>query len=232
MALKTLVIYTLLVGNTKYFDVPRLMRNREKYAAKYGLDHFVQTDVKIDNATMRYSWQKLWDAEELLEKYQWVWLLDADAYIMNGEISILSTIGEYSNYDVDILVASDKSSINTGSVLIRRSPYSFQALEKMRNLTSDTDFAEKIYKENPWIKDHDCFISEQDAMIEIMRTDFLNSSIHIRTIPHHLLNSYTWHHLGTEFQRGDFVLHAPGQSKDDAPFSLEKFMAKHNLFEF
>jgi galactosyl transferase GMA12/MNN10 family len=127
----------------------RALSNRQEYCDYHGfICHWVDT-TKYDIYEEKPKWKKLPAIVETFETYpdaQWVWLLDLDALIMTPTVDITeellghkrmkeqiltkehikdtpwTTPDEVDPKDMDILVAQDQASINSGSILFKRSP--------------------------------------------------------------------------------------------------------------
>jgi hypothetical protein len=121
-----LLIYSLVVENeatgiNRTFGSERVRLNRERYVQLHeGIEYFHQT--KPDKYTRLLACiicaliigQKVKDYRTVKEGHEWVWLLDGDAFIMNGETSGLAVIrsqvaleARNSTKAVDIIMAKD-----------------------------------------------------------------------------------------------------------------------------
>jgi hypothetical protein len=114
----SLLIYSLLVdrpGNAinRKFDSARVRSNRERYVKFHdGIDYFHQTVA--NPFTLLLPWQKIKDYAKVKNRHEWVWLLDSDAFIMNGEISALAVIRSHlakeaknSTRHIDLVLCKD-----------------------------------------------------------------------------------------------------------------------------
>ena len=193
-------------------------------------------------------WQKVWDAERLLERFDWLWILDADAAIMNGDVSVRSIIDRYAtSQSTNVLIGADDSTINTGSMLLRKSHWTISLLRLIQSYASNAEF----------LKADKTLLRDQTALVDILFYNYLNATDHIKIIPRKYINSYTWDHLvkndcsnfvmlnvllksfssfehqGVEYRKGDFILHGLGQAHETwRHYELYKYMTRRNLTEF
>ena len=171
------------------------------------------------------NWRKLMAYERLRHDYEWIWFLDADAFIMTKR-SIHSVIEDaLNNYselkrgNEDIIMAKDRNGFNTGSFLVRTSKWTDNLFEKWL----ETRFDMQAHKRKPWT-DNLLFnkATTKDLWKELRIAD------HLIEVPLHMINSYAFKGAGGDFYRkGDLVLHSPGFG---FKHSVE-FIAKHNLTE-
>jgi hypothetical protein len=182
------------------FNSSRIRSNRERYIKLHeGIDYFHQTVA--DPFTRLLPWQKLKDNSKVKGGHEWVWLLDSDAFIMNGEISGLAVIrsqiakdAKNSKRQIDIILCKDFNGINTGSLFIRSSKWSDTFMNKWISYENDTT-----------IPMHDVWW-EQAAFIQMYNRNELSVREHLSFIEQRKINSYTnqWR------SSNDFVLHAAG----------------------
>ena len=160
-----IVILTATDGkghNADIKDVVELARqNRDEYAKHHGyVHHFINVE-KYDLIDVAPVWKKLPAIVETFNKFpeaQWVFWLDADAIIMEPEVTLqdllLSKAGQKKNFhlgaelmvvsnehyknfwprepdfeNVDFIVAQDGQSLNAGSFLMRRSQFTQMLLD-------------------------------------------------------------------------------------------------------
>jgi hypothetical protein len=135
-----LLIYSLAVdrpGNAKKFNSTRVRSNRDNYVALHeGISYFQQTVEDTD--TRFLAWQKVKDYPKVKEGHEWIWILDSDAFIMNGETSALALIrsqlaaeAKISTRQIDIVLCRQTGGvINTGSLFIRSSAWTDRFVER------------------------------------------------------------------------------------------------------
>jgi hypothetical protein len=132
-------------GITRTFDSKRVLSNRERYIAVHeGIDYFQQTE--IDRHTEHLAWQKVKDYSKVRYGHEWVWLLDGDAFIMNGVISGLAVVRAQvakealnSTREIDIVLCEDLNGINTGSVFLRTSEWTDRFVKRWITYENSTE---------------------------------------------------------------------------------------------
>lgn len=168
-------------------------RNHQHYAHKHGYTAILQS---IDLVSPRYGvWNKIPLAMDLLfpkdasKAFDWVWMLDYDAFIMNTELTIEAHVLNYAKKErlnqgkpwrtCDGIITIDFNNLNAGSFFLRRSAWTKMYLEKVWNLSQDTS----IYNWEQW--------HEQAVMIDL----YWNSTEiqhHFQVVPQELINSYQY----------------------------------------
>ena len=187
--------------------------NIQKYCSKYDYDYKCYTDTL--DSTRHPAWSKIRTIQESLGgEYDWVWWIDADAFVANDEYVLKDIITEYSKNDVDIIFTDQKyrHNVNSGSMLVRNSEFSKQFFDDVYSNT----------KINPTKKEC-CW--EQDSINKLLfdSTDVRKPSEYtineqyadkIVIVDNHIFNSVynphtTCEHLQT-YKDGDFVIHFAG----------------------
>ncbi|KAJ3026623.1 UNVERIFIED_CONTAM: hypothetical protein HDU68_005358 [Siphonaria sp. JEL0065] len=232
------MILGVLTNDTDPAITDRVNGNRERYCQKHpGTFHHLQQDITAKNAV----WQKVYTAGELLEKYDWIWLLDAkDALIMNGDVDLRVLVGnlllqqqqqeEHRKRDfteIDVIVSLDWNGINAGSFFLRGS-------EWVKN-TFLQSWLEDEGTEHRW--------QEQQVLVWMVEQDRVNVTRHLLQVPPDqqcLFNAYL---KGPEplFRPGDFVLHNAGYGVEELyayveenglqehKMTLQTFLAAHAI---
>jgi hypothetical protein len=199
---KPLLIYSLAVNGQKNFDSTRVRLNRERYVKLHeGIEYFHQT--KADPFTKLLAWQKVKDYRKVKGGHEWVWLLDSDAFIMNGEISGLAVIRtqlaleakKNSAKQVDIIIAKDFNGLNSGSLFIRNSSWTDTFIDRWISYENDTSLKKGV----------GLGIYEQPAFIHMYYANELNLPDHVSIIEQRKINSYH-----DSYKVGDYVVHFAG----------------------
>jgi hypothetical protein len=199
---KTLLIYSLAVNGQKRFNDTRVRLNRERYVKLHeGIEFFLQT--KKDPYTRLLAWQKVKDYRTVKRGHEWVWLLDSDAFIMNGEISGLAVIRtqialeakKNPSKEVDIIIAKDFNGLNSGSLFIRNSPWTDDFIDRWISYENDTSVKKGV----------GLGVYEQPAFIHMFYKNEMNLPDHVSIINQRKINSYN-----NNFQVGDYVVHFAG----------------------
>jgi hypothetical protein len=183
-----LLIYTLLAdrpGNAikRTFNSTRVRSNRDRYVALHeGIDYFQQTVA--DPLTRLIPWQKIKDYPKVRGQHEWVWLLDSDAFIMNGETSALAVVRSQlseelkkSSRQIDIMLCKDWNGIHTGSFFLRSSPWTDKFIEKWVSYENDTT----IPMHHIWW--------EQAALTQMYNRNEMNVKDHVSFIDQRKINS-------------------------------------------
>lgn len=170
--------------------------NKKEYAKRHGYDLFLYHDTL--DPKRHPAWSKILAIQRHLASYNWIFWLDADALIMNHKIKLESLVDQ--NYD--LIIASDhKFPCNSGSFLIKNSPWSH-------------DFLKLVYSKDQFNKPHCCW--EQDAINYLYKN---NQEIakHYKIILPQYLNSHPHFSVDILFNsrikytRGDFIIHFYGR---------------------
>ncbi|ORY38241.1 hypothetical protein BCR33DRAFT_435288 [Rhizoclosmatium globosum] len=213
-----IVIYTLIT-NTTWWDpsTTRVLSNRDRYCIKWGCEQYFQTKSRASHPV----WQKAFDAKELVEMYDWIWLLDAtDAFIMNGDIDLRVLLGnlilEVGHEHADIVISRDWNGFNAGSFFLRSS-----------------DWTRQVFIPR-WIQDEkrDLYYREQGSISQMWKNDEIGIRRHLVDLEYErstLINSYYFGKVGNVrnwYQKGHFVLHAPGNR------GIVKWLMENNQTEY
>lgn len=192
------------------------MANRRAYSMVHpGLKTYVATSNISDRVP---TWDKLPLSMAIFDHShcpEWLWLLDSsDAFIMNLSIHIKDVIHQAtvdwrkgqgidpsnSSSWPDVIMAKDCNGINTGSMILRNTPWTKQDLEKAWH---PTDYQK--FPVNP----------EQSAIADVLKND-PEANKHYQFVNMQLINSYAplpTERCGHKYEEGDFILHFPGGYK-------------------
>jgi hypothetical protein len=201
-AANPLLIYSLAVDGQKKFNSTRVRLNRERYVKLHeGIEYFHQTEK--DPSTRLLAWQKIKDYRKVKGGHEWVWLLDSDAFIMNGETSGLAVIrsqlaleAKKNTRQIDIIICKDLNGLNSGSLFIRNSAWTDNSIDRWLSYENDTT----ITKVKEYVG-----VYEQPAFIYMYKFNELNLRDHVSIIEQRKINSYHNH-----YKVGDYVLHFAG----------------------
>lgn len=202
------LIYTLITKNDgDGYDFIRIISNRNRYAENHN-NIESQLRARVQKGVRERVWQKLRDVLKSMEKYDWIWVLDGNAFIMNGNISleelvhrsielpIKDGVGPTSSNTTDIIVAKDCNTFNMGSFLMRSSSWTKLFIEEWLRLEYDEFFPR--HKENT-------------ALQYLWEKNVLGVKDHLNVVPMTWINSYSFKHCGPEYVSGFFVLHSEGE---------------------
>jgi mannan polymerase II complex MNN10 subunit len=201
-----------LYNHVKHMEYVHALQNHEQYARKHGYNWF--HSLSGWSAGRHPAWSKIKLLQHLLsstpDTRQWFWMLDADALIMNHTISVIDAVldeaarlfkeGDPDKKRVpDFILSKDCNAHNTGSFILRNSPWSMEFLDRVWNYNQTG----VPYIDGWW----------ENAVIHHMmekESDYMNA--HTQIVPQKLLNAYN-SDCGYKYQPGDFVLHFPGLDK-------------------
>lgn len=138
-----------------------------------------------------------WDGPE------WIFLIDADAFITNPDVRIDELID--TNYD--IILTEDINNINSGTMLLKNGPWLADYWATIWDMTQ--------YLTHAWW--------EQAAIIDTMRDPFVRE--HIKILDQRTMNSYPQGFPSPDgwWQEGDFIVHFAGVQEQFFSDSFRKF---------
>ena len=185
------------------------------------INHFtgIVEEIEIDPDT-HPGWFKIRKYFEFNTKYEWIWYLDGDAFLMSTE-SILDIIDETKSsrigLETDIIISKDCGKrVNSGSFIVRTSKWTNMFFKKWTS-----------YENNTLLPNRDIFW-EQAALQYMIEKNVLEVNDHLAIVDQKKINAYIWDlHCGYEYVRGDLVLHAPARGYA----ALCDFLDKQNLTE-
>jgi len=198
----SLALCSLVLGK-EFREVTKYsLLSKMHYCIKHNYDLIVDHSVYDDSRPR--AWSKIKLLLKYLSSYDYLFWVDADAYIMNMEHSLNGFIlANGLIQDTSILVSYDWKMMNTGVMLIRNSDFSREFLTSVYN-HGDMDV------NGNW---------EQTAFIQQYEDDVLNSQSHIKSIYHADYNSYWFN-----YQWGHLIVHFCGCRKLPAlQFAMEPY---------
>jgi mannan polymerase II complex MNN10 subunit len=208
------VVYTLCIGSGgKSYDCERIKRNRDNYAKAVGQSSFIQS--KRDSIIQDIAWQKVTDFKSVAKGYDWVWILDADALIMNKRISVASLIQSVQDIysrEIDIIISKDCFDFNSGSFFMRNSDWTDKFIDRWISHSSN----KSIPRIDIWW--------EQAVLIEMIKNNEMDVNKHLAVVQQSMLNSYANEGCGASYKPGDLAVHNPGRGYND----LVKNLNDHN----
>ena len=181
-------LLTIAVGNPSY--KPASLSNKQSYCNKQSIDcHFI-TFSNLKNGAI--AWQKILSLNDIIDRYEWVWLLDLDAFITNLNISVFDITKDCQGkflFSVDY----KEFGLNAGSLFVSR-----RAKDIIPSWLEYQNKKVEMY--------------EQGALKSILESDH---GIEKCMVPLRMINSYCPEHKREEFrwQNDDLVIHFPGQCK-------------------
>ena len=178
--------------NDAYKELGEMTRtNKQTYAIKHGYDCIVY------NYDLQHAWSPMWNKVHVIKRhlgdYEWLFWSDADALILNYEISLEQFLDD----QYVIIIAADHNGINSGNYFIKNTPFAHEILNRM---LENTTYAFKHYQ-------------EQSALAELIQKDKAVASV-VKIVPQRTFNSYI-NNIKSKacngvYHHGDFVLHFAG----------------------
>ena len=201
------ILLVTVASNLKRLEYTYALQNHEQYAAKHGYHwKHVLCDWSNDRPP---AWAKINILRHLMNTtdYQWFWMLDADALIMNQQLRLEKHIlkpaamlaRKAHRSAPDLILSRDCNDLNTGSLFIHKSNWSMEFLEKV--WTYDQ---RGVHNVDVWW--------EQAVIIDMMKRQKAWMAPHVQLVPQGWLNSFEGD-CGHRYREGDFVIHFPGTDK-------------------
>ena len=164
--------------------------NKRKYAKKHGYDVFIYHNI-LDTKRPA-AWSKILAIQKHLSDYDWIYWSDADSLIMNTDMRLENFIDD----KIDLIISKGcyDGNLNTGSFLLKNSPWSHALLKK-------------IYAQEGFINNS---LWEQAALQHLMKQYpvFLK---HLKILPHRSLNAnFGYGNPDYWYKPGDFIIHFYG----------------------
>lgn len=178
-----------LAAGSKYIETVSIgFENKRNYAELHGYDFVLE--LRHLDKSRPIPWSKIKIIERLLTDYDWVCWMDADAIVMNTAIRLEEIIDP--NYHVMICQDLAINAVNSGVLLVRNCPASYEFLKRIYNYTQ--------FINHPWW--------EQQGII----TDIKSHSTGVKVLPQRTMNAF--HHSlcgqNCKYERGDFIMQFPG----------------------
>ena len=219
----------------KAINIKRLYCNYHKYDFLFH---------KFDNKEPKKSgWIKITLLNMYLQKYDYIFLSDADVVITNRDIRLEEIIYKYFDSNTNVLTTTDFNSINTGNTIWKNTPNSKYILNQIIKVY-DKNY--RYNKRKPYIPKG---IYEQPTIIYLINTnrDIRNS---IKIIPQYEMNSY--HKVfvlkknnimpiingianRSYWKKGDFLIHFAGLNtiiNNKFKLNIDKFINTYSTFYF
>ncbi len=179
------------------YDARRLRRNRKRYCEREKCSYEILTE-SIDGETQG-SWMKLNAYKKFAPHYDYIWFLDADAFIMSSRCSIRCVIDRYSRGGITFSISHQQNDmITAGSFVAKSSPWTDDVVRRALTYRNDTSLH---LIATTW---------EQAALIHLYREAAALNTSRFSFAPQPLMESYMWSWTPVGYERGHFVLHACG----------------------
>ena len=196
-----------------YDEIARLTSpSKTLYCKKYGYGFITE---HFDNIGKFPTWGRVLKLQQHLPAYDWVLYLDTDTIITNFDIDIESQIDDA----FDILVGTmpdfhtgQPTHLSTSSILIKRSDWSFDFLDKWWKTNCD-----EYRSDGPAVMGHGGKFYEQSAFQFLYEH---GEAKHIRIMPNHWFNAVECNHTSS-----DFLIHFVRQEPPKLP-RIKNFMRR------
>ena len=190
-------------GNVDYRE--KSVLNKIKYASLNGYDLIITENTY--EKSVAASWSKLWLMNDIMDmsRYDWIFQIDLDTFIVNGNIRLenliakaeQSFIKEQKKIEKFFIFADDCGGVNAGQFFVKSKKGSADWLMKIYGLKENDTIANiGTWWENAAIR---YLISVDPEFVEkMMKLD--QSEI----------NAYPDDRCGYKYQDGDFIIHWAG----------------------
>ena len=183
----------------------RFERNRIEYCQRHGYAHVAACE-NLEPAR-HPVWSKMKLLLRHLPEFDWMLWLDADALIVNRDITLESFVDS----SADLIVTADHNGLNAGVFLLRNSPAAARFLELAWDRADCID--------HPW--------REQEAMCRVLRDH--PELIRVKFVERTSLNSY----FGLDRPGPEtLIVHFPSIPWDRRMVAMEQMLATVESGEF
>ena len=183
-------VATLVAGDGYEKAVSLAIQTKQDYCALHGYDLVVGKEF---DRSRPIPWSKIPLLQKILPKYDLVFWSDADAMVVNYDISLNRFFHDFLNSDKKMLTTLDAAgNINTGNFLIRNSPWSFEFLGRIWE-------QEQFTNHGWWENMAFIHLLETDPEVRRQVTIVQNRQLPFNSYPHH-----------NDYREGDFIVHFAG----------------------
>ena len=188
-------ICIVTASNADFADIVRITRPvLRAYCQKHGYE--CAFDYFPSLPSPEIVWHRVNAIRSLLDKYDWVVWMDADALITNPDVDFESLIASGSS----MIISKDRNGLNDGVWMVKSTEWSRQILDQIED-------------------DRQLYSSPQEAM-NFMWKDSTNFRNNITVWPQQRMNAYIMAEYGLsedqpgQWRKGDFILHLPAMSNE------------------
>ena len=192
-----------IVSNDEYYNTYKYAFSiKENYCNYYNYDFSFEI-IKNNKYPKKKGWIKLYKLREIIKKYDYVFMSDADVVITNRDIMLEDIIYKYKLDNKLFLITEDYNSLNSGNIIWRNCPETIDFIDKILTHPGN-NYMNKPYKIMG--------IYEQPCMIDLINREYLNK---INIIPQKILNSYPKFfgnkiNEKSRWTNNDFLIHFAG----------------------
>lgn len=180
------------------------------------------------NNDVKLCWNKIAVILNHLNQYKYIIWIDADAIIVQHNITFEEIIKKYQ--DIDLLLCSDiffkKECINSGVMIIKNTEWSYQLFKKVWNNNKFEkghndqrvllyEITKELYPESEptLIFNQFCMLGKIHPKVMIFKENYFNTNI-------------------LRYRSGDFILHLMGTNNFDRVFIMRQINTKLGLDDF
>lgn len=198
-----IAVCTLCI-NDWYYDIVKYgVKSIENYAKRHGYDFYACNDVyEKEGGTRDYPWYKILALQKILPKYDMVFWIDADGFVLKPEVLVTDFVNVWLPEGKDILITRDCNNIcNTGVMIWKNTPFCHALLHEIWNNKEEFDTA----------------FHEQASLCQIISTNRLNSQNKIQIIPIEKRNTF-YSYWAEYFPGNCFFIHIARCAHDPCGF--------------
>lgn len=193
---------TVLIGGPYINQCSYGTLSKEHYCNVNNYDLIIGREEDYDKIKIKrkkFGWLKVYKLIEIIDKYGFIFVSDADVSIMNYNIKLQDIIDNYFDEDTLMIITKDQNNINSGNFIIRGKN---KLINKYLNMWKET--LVNIYPRYIGIQ-------EQPSLINmILNTDFKN---YVKIIDQSIINSYpdVRKNKGSKiYKNNDLLIHYAG----------------------
>lgn len=219
-------VVTMAIGQQDEETGNMVVANKRAYCERHGYTLEVERGKRVD-PSRPIAWTKIILLQHFLKTYDVVVWMDGDAVVANSSVRLEDML----DADHDVYLAADDNNLNTGVVMVRKSPW--------------TDwFLETVWDQTWLVTGHHPFAYEQRAFHYLYATPFFVMHVkthykdkqpvyerfkevraHLKVVPSCAFNSYRcWDGCANPYYRGHFIMHFAGEPEPARSFKIRNFL--------
>lgn len=213
-----LCILTPIIGDEYYKKCCYGTLSKEYYCIENNYDLILANENdynNIDVQNKRFGWTKVYKLLELIDKYEYIFISDADVSIMNYNLKLENIINKYFGDEILMIITRDQNDINSGNFIVKgKNDLIYKYISLWR------DNLQNKYN----------YMGEQDqpSLINIiLNTDFKK---YVRIIDQSIINSYPdipKNRNAKIYKQNDLLIHYAGYTWHNMKFND---IMKYNFF--
>jgi len=197
-------VITPLLGRTYAWAVEYGIRSKVDYCARHGYAFILGGESEyaaIEAPGKRPGWLKVKLLLDNLDRFDYLFLSDADVLVTDMEKKLESVIERHWEEGISLLATEDQNDINSGNIIVKGRSEAARGFARR--------WFEGLGKSYPFIG-----FQDQPALIHLIRDTELGRSA--RIIPQKEINSYPAGEgvpSSSAYTEGDFLIHYAGFSR-------------------